>query len=379
VPEQRIPLPRRLEALRHVYTGETASALKPAIKAGLAPLDKQDREALTRILNANEGRHPIRNKSFPATDGWLRDAVLNDAADRPQQELDAAVLLALGNLAPFRQARGSVAGPQQVCLRVHSVVDDARVAVAMRPAMIAPTIAALAPRLVDQQLMGVAGLRWRPHRRHVELYLADASDITSLALAGTDWRDWRAIRAFVEVVTGRSWPDHFDAPLTDTEREAVAAGRVQGPVFLLSALLRRLRVLGDTDWLRIRCDGLHAVRVDWAGHDRTTVEAAEALMHPLVGLPGDRVLHTPDDHGAIAITVTENASAEPARLTLHHVGPTTPPDAPTVDVNAAWTRYFRNLNAPTAKKPPPAPRPTEHEDRAVPGSGSDNTERIPAP
>ena len=310
----RLSLVRRVGELRRLYTGETDSTLCAAIASGMASLAAQDRTTILEVLNTGFETRLLGENSLPPVGDRIRHAVLPDATDLAQQQLEAAILFALGRVAPYQWPETAVVAPMPVCAMVHPDSKGTQPVLHLRAATAAPMLTTLLPRIVDGRLHGLAGLRVSLHRRHVRLCLTDSDESVSVALARTSYRQWTAMLAFAGVLSGHQWPPAFEDPLTTPERIAIEAGRVPGPVSLASALFRRLRVLGTTVWLTAREDGPNGVRMEWAG-GRTAAQVATALVHPLTGLPGE--LFTATREAADSVTVTiRGASEEPEATVL---------------------------------------------------------------
>lgn len=348
----RLSLFRRLCALRRIYTGETDSSLLPTVTAAMSTLSTSDRMAILTTLDSGFETRLLGENMLPPVEKHVRRAVLADTADLGQQQLDAAILFALGRIAPYQWPETDVVAPMPVCRIVRPVTadtpDTTQMTLHLRPASTAPLCATLLPRVVDGTVHGLAGLRVSMHRRHVRFHLADSAPSVSVALAGTSAREWSAMLAFAHAVTGHEWPLVFDDPLTDPERAAIAAGRVPGPVAVASALLRRLRVLGDTFWLTVCAVGADGIRVEWAG-GRSAAQVAAALVHPLAGLPGELFTATCGPAGSITVTVWGKAGEPTATVVLRQTPVTEPPPFTRIDAADAWAQFRRQMTVPHAQ------------------------------
>lgn len=348
----RLSLTRRVAELRRSYTGETDSTLLSTVTTGLRPLTVDDRVAIMDTLDGGFETRLLGENSRLPLEARIRRAVLADATDSAQQELEAGILFALGSIAPYQWPDTTVVAPMPACAMIRPLSDGTETVLHLRAAS-PPMIATLLPRVVDGTVHGLAGLRVRMRRRHVQLHLADSGSPGCVALSSTDFRRWSGILGFARVVTGHEWPVPFDVPLTDPERVAITAGRVPGPVPVASALLRRLRILGTTVWLTVQPDGPTGIHVHWSG-GRTAAQVATALVHPLTGLPGNQFVVTREADGTITVTLLGTDGAATARIALYQAPLTTPPPFTRIDAKAAWAELNRvmALPHPLPAKPP---------------------------
>jgi hypothetical protein len=346
----RLSLVRRLGELRRLYTGETDSTLWPAITTGIAPLTGQSRRTIFEVLDTGFETRLLGESSLPAVDDGIRRAVLSDATDPSQQQLEAAVLFALGRIAPYQWPEATVVAPMPVCAMVHADIKDTQPVLHLRASAAAPMLASLLPRVVDGRVHGVAGLRVRLRRRHVRLCLADGGESVSVGLANTSFRQWSAMLAFAGVLTGHEWPPAFEDPLGAPERAAIAVGRIPGPVWLASALFRRLRVLGTTVWLTVREDGPTGIRVEWAG-GRTAAQVATALVHPLAGLPGELFTATRDAADSVTVTIWGTSDEPAATVVLRRSPLSAPVPFERIETADAWNAFNRVMALPNLASP----------------------------
>ncbi|MEV6606513.1 hypothetical protein [Kutzneria sp. NPDC051319] len=352
MPPHRLSLVNRVALLRRSYTGETDSSLLPAVESGLRSLTGHDRVAILETLNGGFETRLLGENSLVPLDNHIRRALLADATEPTQQQLEAGILFALGNIAPYQWPETTVEAPMPVCMMVRPDSDGTQTVLHLRAS--APLmIATLLPRVVDGTVHGLAGLRARMCRRNVLLHLADSSSPGSVSLSSTTYNRWAGMLGFARVVTGHEWPVPFDTPVTQLERAAIAAGRVPGPVPVASALLRRLRILGTTVWLTIQPDGSTGLRVSWSG-GRTAAQVATALVHPLTGLPGDQFIVTPTGDETITITAQGTGGAATVRVVLHRAPLTAPPPFTRIDTKAAWAELDRVMDSPHPRPAKPA-------------------------
>ena len=347
----RLSLVRRLGELRRLYTGETDSSLWPAVTAGIASLPDQSRKTIRDVLDTGFETRLLGENSFPPVDDQIRCTVLPDATDPVQQQLEAAILFALGRIAPYRWPETSVVAPMPVCTMIRPDIKDMRPVLHLRPAAAAPMLATLLPYVADGRVHGMPGLRVSLHRRHVRLCLADSGESVSVALAGTSFRQWSAMLAFAGVLTGHEWPPALADPLSAPELAAIAESLIPGPLWLASALFRRLRVLGTTVWLSVREDGPTGIRVEWAG-GRTAAQVATALIHPLVGLPGELFTATRDAADSVTATIWGTSDEPAATVVLRRSPLSAPVPFERIETADAWTAFNRVM----ARRNPVSPR-----------------------
>ncbi|MBB5890647.1 hypothetical protein ACFFS4_35300 [Kutzneria kofuensis] len=266
----RLSLVRRLAGLRRRFTAETTSSVLPAIVQALDPVDRTTRLQLIAALGDCSA-------SVPAE---VRQLVLPDAVAPEQRALEAGILSVANRLAPaaFRMARPL---PDYLTLHVRA---EARL----------PLLAALVPSETSVGLVGVAGLRVRPFRRHVELYLLGTTARVSLATVSYDiWRDAVADR-------DPAWLNwRQPPPLTDAELSTVPARHALASS-IASSLLRRTGLFPLAP--NVVASAREACQVDWSGGASTSSIAA-ALTHPLCGLPDvpARIARVTDQHLTIAV------------------------------------------------------------------------------
>jgi hypothetical protein len=344
----RLSLVRRTAHLRRRYTGETDSSLLPAVTQGIQSLTADERAVFHEILDSGYETRLLGEDPIPRATQRYRDALLPDTTDAVQQELEAGILFALGQIAPYRWPTTEVVAPMPVG-RIFRPARGVEETILHLPAGVsAPMMAMLVPRVVDGRLHGLAGLRARVHRRHVQLHLADGGPTRKVALSDTSFRQWAASLAFAKKATGLGHVADVTSRLNVAERDVIDAGRVPFPAWLGSALLRRLRILADTFWLIIRRDGPDGIRLDWAG-GASAVQVAAALVHPLTGLAGDRFFVTRLADGIVTILITTATDEPAAKVTLHQAPLATTPPFTRVDASAAWStfRHVMQMTNPT--------------------------------
>jgi hypothetical protein len=119
---RRPTLAKRIAQLRRAYTGETDSTLFPAAQAALAALDTAQRRDVTDILDS-DFRARLLGDPTPTVDPVIRSAVLPDTAMHRQQELDTAILLALGRV-HTHHGHGPALPQRMVCRMVRPPPTD---------------------------------------------------------------------------------------------------------------------------------------------------------------------------------------------------------------------------------------------------------------
>ena len=199
MPTHRRSLVRRLAELRRQYTAETDSSLLPTVTAGVSTLATDDRATVHEILNTGFETRLLGENALPPAGDRIRRAVLADATDPAQQQLEAAILFALGRIAPYQWPATTVVAPMPVCVMVRPQIENAETVLHLRPSAAAPMIATLLPRVVNGTVHGLAGLRVRLCRRHVRLCLADSSDVVGVSLRAPAFANGRP---FSRLLTG---------------------------------------------------------------------------------------------------------------------------------------------------------------------------------
>jgi hypothetical protein len=342
----RLSLVRRTALLRRRYTGETDSTLLPAVTHGIQTLPPDERRLFHEILDAGYETRLLGEDPVPLANQRFRNVVLSDTSDPVQQQLEAGALFALGLIAPYTGPKTEVVAPMPVGRMFRPGRGVEGTALHLPASSLAPMMAMLIPRLVDGRLYGLAGLRATIHRRRIELHLADGDPTSTVVLAKTSFRLWAATLAFAREIVGREATTDLDSRLNAAEQALIDAGRVPGPAALGSALLRRLRILGDTFWLIIRDDGPDGIRLDWAG-GATAEQVAAALVHPLAGLPGERFFVTRLADGCVTVIITTATGEPTAKVLLRQAPLTVPPPFVPVDASEAWTAFRRVLDVRT--------------------------------
>jgi len=321
VPAHRRPiLAQRIGELRRAYTSETDTTLFFAADAIHAALDLTQRTDVTRVLDGDYGARLLGDPG-PAVAPTIRSAVLLDTTTTPQQELETALLLALGRVHTHYRHNPAMT-PRAVCRMVRPTSEE--MILHLSPQTLAVVLAELLPREHDGRLVGLAGLRWRLLRRHVELFLADAGPAVHVSIASTSHRQLTAAMAFATSITGLTVsPNDEPAPVSELEELAIAFGRVPGPVPVASALLRRFGLFHRADWLSIYPAGSSCLRFDWGG-GVSPAQVAARLAHPIAGLPTDQfatvtqldgtVVMRCEDLGA-TVALRQHDVAHPRRIT----------------------------------------------------------------
>jgi hypothetical protein len=205
---------------------------------------------------------------------------------------------------------------------------------------LAVLLAELLPREHDGHLAGLAGLRWRLHRRHLALVLADAEPTVHVAVASTSYRQFAAALAFAFATTAAGFavdPRDEPAPLSELEQVAIALDRPPVPVALVSSLLRRFGLFRMASWISIEPTGSTCLRLDWAGGS-TPAQVAAMLTHPIAGLPDDRFHAVTTADGTIVL----NCAGLGGTLSLRQHAAT----LPRPNTTSAWTAFHQVINAP---------------------------------
>ncbi|GAA0649775.1 hypothetical protein GCM10010174_86610 [Kutzneria viridogrisea] len=245
---------RRLADLRSQYTGETDSAVLPAICHGTTLLTREDR---AQVLDALDGDGPLPEH--------IRRAILPDASTVDQQELEAAVLRAAS------RAVHLAANPlTDKVFRMSRPLPD-QLVLHLAPQALRPLVQELLPLETEDGLDGYPCLRARMYRRHVELHVPGAS----VHLANVSYTSW-------QFASEGRWTGNDADPPTPAELDALAhrdCGRTSPAT--ASALLRRI-CLFPVQPLVIATP--EACYLDWAGEPNHEL-VRERLDHPLTGVP----------------------------------------------------------------------------------------------
>ncbi|WNV89566.1 hypothetical protein [Umezawaea sp. Da 62-37] len=235
----RTSLTDQLVDLRRVHTGENLTQAVPAVKAALVDLTADDRD---HIVNALRGRAEL---PLP-----LREALLPPAPTTAQRELEAALFRVASDAASHLQLRppASMLRPAHA-FRAVEPFDVPRLHLTAHA--LGPVLYELLPRLEDDWVAGMAGLRTTHHPRAVELTTLDSD--ARVILAGIDPTAWDLGMAYVhQLLADRALDSVFaSGPLTKAEQDHLAAhGRTPGPAPIGSALLRRTNLFSKASWLR---------------------------------------------------------------------------------------------------------------------------------
>jgi hypothetical protein len=265
----------RLARRRAARTGENLGTAHRAVYAAVERLTLDE----CRFLRAAPRCQVPPNR--------LRQAVLPDATGA-QAILETALLMSLRYVEPgtpsgddpsYRVIRWASPAPESLLLK-------------LRPHALVSFLAAVLPYRDDWEFRGVAGLRARPSRRHVRLFLLDHPETTGVMLAGVTRREWTAALTAVMAQKTDDGIDNWLLPPADTfmpgERDAIAEAwpRTATTAHLGSGLLRRIGSLRDAAWVDLWWGLCHGIHLDWPADPSRRQEVAELLTDPLVGLPG---------------------------------------------------------------------------------------------
>lgn len=285
-------LSRRLAKHRRVSTGESLRSALPAVERGLKGLSRSERGLLAAALSYVDRSQSVHDTTSPLVAEHVRQAVLPDAIDRPQQELEAGIVeaasRAINDLHDFPPV--SVCRPAR-CF--HAVIPgDGYLTLILKPTALGPLLAELVPRDVDGEVHGVVGLRYRLYRRHLELYLVDHPATTRVVLTGLSSTEMKAGLAYLDAVVAvcpnyprvdQRSPDRLSR---SEQLDLTLYDRAYGPVQLTSGLLRRIAVLHTGLWVRTWTHGCSSLQVEWTGSLPTTTSTAAKFADPITGLPG---------------------------------------------------------------------------------------------
>ncbi|WP_148309558.1 hypothetical protein [Kutzneria albida] len=252
----------RMAQLRRNYTGETLSAVLPAIRDYLVDLTADDR---THLLETLKGR---TTDPLPQ---HLRSTLIPAASSPAQLHLEASVLDAL--------SRAAITQPQVVWM-VRPRTNE----IALHPhhEALAALLRELLPREADDGLHGIAGLRARVHRRHVELYLLDSVPTATVLLPAVSYRRWStALDKFEPATNLLRWMGNDPTPLRPVELELT---HPKPHAAAASAILRRIGLFPTPPEVTTSADHPGVLALDW--HDGpSTARVALDLLDDIAGLP----------------------------------------------------------------------------------------------
>ncbi|PRY42326.1 hypothetical protein [Umezawaea tangerina] len=283
----RTSLTDQLVDLRRDYTGENLTQAVPAVKAVLADCTADDRD---RIVETLRGRAEL---AAP-----LREALLPPAPSTAQQELEAALLRVASDAASHLQLRP----PASMLRPAHAfraVEPFATPRLHLADHALGPVLYELLPRLEDDWVAGMAGLRVVHHPRAVELTVLD-SDARAI-LTGVDTTSWDVGMAYVhQLLADRTLPSTFaTGPLTTAEHDHLTDhGHTPGPAAVGSALLRRTNLFTRAPWLRSWSQG-HQWWLEWP-QGPGLVHTTDKLLHPIFGLPN--ATESPSTAGGLGLS-----------------------------------------------------------------------------
>ncbi|SDN05380.1 hypothetical protein SAMN04489726_4664 [Allokutzneria albata] len=211
-----------------------------------------------------------------------------DAVSLRQQELEAAVLLALRHVSSVLYDRDE----QRAGFPFRYVVPrHDRLRLALAPGALDPLVFALLPNEYDGELVGVAGLRAVPHSSGVTLTLLDATGAQTdaqVTLMGVGRKDWAVAVAEADSRHGRPSFIH-EQRLAAREHQELSRYPLTGAhPAMASAMLRRLNLLRSACWFSAWTDDL-TVTVEWCG-GHSLIQAATLLTDPHLGLPAAEVV-----------------------------------------------------------------------------------------
>lgn len=292
---KRTSLAAEVANLRAEYTGERSGEVRATLEPRIQRLARSDREAIVDVLRCSPGG--VSPSSGGVSD-VARNLLLPDAATAGQRRLETGVLVALGQTMHHlhRRSSTSVMEPAHTIRAVlPGMSPNEGLTLRLHPDACGPLLTELLPCLWGDELSGVPGLRPRIHRRHVELFLVDATSHARVALEGINEALWEAavlfareMRAVEKLPLSWLWQDYPDT-LAPAERERMkedrGGQRAWVPsTYLASAFLRRHLILRDALWVQ-PWPGGSDWRTEWQGG--LSIESIVAkLLNPIFGLPG---------------------------------------------------------------------------------------------
>jgi hypothetical protein len=366
----RLSLVRRLALLRRLYTGETDSSLMPVVTTACQRMVAEERQLLLQTLNRDYSQRLLGDDNAAPLPPALRAALLPDADTRPQQELEAAVLLAASRSAGYLHPWPGIAHwlttrPSQL-VRMVRPQPKSELVLHLDAITLAPLLLELLPRMTaEDAVAGLPGLRATLHRRHIELVWFGTDAPTRIQLANVSYRAWSAALAFAEAAYPEPdplrWLGNDPTPLLPQELEALADRRLSGELTALASwLLRRLKLLGQAQRLHVSAPKPDQLQVRWSGGS-TAAAVATKLVHPIMGFSGDKFAAVPAGSSVTIHCLDSDVSLE-LRPTPSGEVALAPP---VVDVARAWRAWEERLCARSQwsdqfwakqgiKEPPPA-------------------------
>ncbi|MFG3710394.1 hypothetical protein [Micromonospora sp. NPDC047730] len=278
-----------LAGQRAAYTGERPSQVRPAMDQALCLLSSEAQGAIVDVLRAT-AKEGVEATDVPRLHDSIRRILFPEAVSRSQQELEVKLFIATAEARDHLIVRppASLMRPTFAVSSIEPGVQSA--SVHLDRYGLGPLLMGLLPQAGQYQVDGVAGLRYRQRRRHVELLLLETQPQARIVLPGIDKGDWASAIRFVEQSHEGEcrwlWNGEYRAELSPDERERLNSyRRVYGPAHLGSSLFRRHRILAGAMGFSTRGEWKNQWKLDWIGGP-STGEVGARLSHPIFGLPG---------------------------------------------------------------------------------------------
>jgi hypothetical protein len=346
----RLSLVRRLALLRRLYTGETDSSLMPAVLTACQRMVADERLLLLQALDRDYTQRLLGDDNAEPLPPAVRDAVLPDADNRAQQELEAAVLLAVSHATWYLHpwpgiAHWLTARPSQL-VRMVRPQPKSELVLHLDAITLAPLLLELLPRMTaEDAVAGLPGLRATVHRRHVELLRLGTDEPTRVQLANVSYRAWSAALAFAEAACPAPdplrWLGNDPTPLLPQELEALAGRRLSDELTALASwLLRRLKLLGQAQQLHVSAPKPDQLQVRWSGGS-TAAAVATKLVHPIMGFPGDKFVVVPAGSRVTIHCLDSDVSLKLCPMPNDEVAVA----PPVIDVASAWRAWEERICA----------------------------------
>jgi hypothetical protein len=333
----------RLASLRRQYTGEPNTSAVAAVRPVLQRLGRADRDLIVDALRARYADKTIHPAWSHRPLSELGALLLPDAASISQQELECGLFDAMSYAVDPLHSRPPASLTRPALILHHLTITTAGdLAVVIDEPALGPLLAELLP-VVDDELRGLPGLRYRQHRRHGELYLLDAAPAARIVLTNVTGMVMREALEYVSAATNRP-VEQVRNVLTACELSAAEHddlqrhGRTIGEPALGSATLRRVSALGRPLWISTWSTG--ARRVQWPA-GRSPAEVAQRLTHPLLGLPGTYATQRYDGGQVALLDVAAGRHDRRRDLLLRgEPAPTAEPDEGLPSFHSpAWQRW----------------------------------------
>ncbi|MFR9728103.1 hypothetical protein ACL03H_02670 [Saccharopolyspora sp. MS10] len=279
-------------------TGESSHALRRWAQDLDHTLTTDETTALLEAV-----RHPSptldETPKSPLLPRDLRQRVFPDAQTQAQRELETGVLHALARVGNHlaHHPRAWTYRLDQMITSIHPEPDSLRVQ--LDPRALGPLLAELLPLNEDgyqpnPEVYGTAGARarWEETRKsgRLELSLADQDAAARVVVTGVRAREWNAAKEYLhaERPAVLNLNNRFPHALSPSEAARLRPGRLRFylPVRLASALLRRVKLFGNSWTITVNDKGPDSVDFAWDG-GLSVEDALRILCHPATQVAHD--------------------------------------------------------------------------------------------